>query len=66
VFSFWFAYVVTRPLGASIADWVGKPASAHGLGWGAGHMSLLLTAIIAVLVTYLALTRRDVQLAEAA
>jgi len=66
VFSFWFAYVVTRPLGASIADWVGKPVAAHGLGWGAGHMSLLLTAIIAALVTYLALTRRDVQLAQAA
>ena len=36
VFAFWFAYVVTRPLGASFADWMGKPASPAGSGWGRG------------------------------
>jgi len=61
VFSFWFAYVLTRPLGASIADWFGKPKSAGGLGVGAGTMSLLLTLLIACVVAYLAVTRKDVQ-----
>ena len=34
IFCFWFAYVATRPLGASFADWMGKPKSAGGLGPG--------------------------------
>ena len=61
VFAFWFAYVVTRPLGASCADWMGKPVSLGGLGWGQGRVSLVLTSIIACLVAYLAVTRKDVQ-----
>jgi uncharacterized membrane-anchored protein len=61
IFSFWFAYVATRPLGASVADWLGKPRSVGGLGWGDGHVSLALTIIIACLVAYLAITRKDVQ-----
>ena len=32
VLAFWFAYVMTRPLGASFADWMGKPTSAPA-GW---------------------------------
>ena len=61
IFSFWFAYVLTRPLGASIADYFGKPKSAGGLGVGAGTMSVLLTLVIAGFVAYLAVTRKDVQ-----
>jgi uncharacterized membrane-anchored protein len=61
ILTFWFAYVVTRPLGASVADWMGKPRTSSGLGWGAGHVSLAITIIIAALVAYLAVTRRDVQ-----
>jgi uncharacterized membrane-anchored protein len=61
VFSFWFAYVVTRPLGASFADWMGKPQSLGGLGWGNGAVALGLTFIIFCLVAYLAVTRVDVQ-----
>jgi uncharacterized membrane-anchored protein len=61
VFSFWFAYVATRPLGASFADWTGKPRSVGGLGWGDGHVAIALTAAIFCLVAYLAITRRDVQ-----
>jgi uncharacterized membrane-anchored protein len=61
VFAFWFAYVVTRPLGASCADGMGKPVSLGGLGWGQGRVSLVLTSIIACLVAYLAVTRKDVQ-----
>jgi uncharacterized membrane-anchored protein len=61
ILSFWFAYVVTRPLGASFADWVGKPVSLGGLGWGDGRVSLILTIMIACLVAFLATTRKDVQ-----
>ena len=61
VFSFWFAYVVTRPLGASFADWMGKPQSLGGLGWGNGAVALGLTFLIFCLVAYLAVTRVDVQ-----
>ena len=65
IFCFWFAYVITRPLGASFADWVGKPISVSGLGWGAGNVSLVLTAVIACFVAYLAITRKDMQRANA-
>jgi len=61
VFSFWFAYVATRPLGASFADWMSKPQSVGGLGWGDGRVTLALTMLIFCLVAYLAITRRDVQ-----
>lgn len=50
-FAFWFAYVVTRPLGASFADWTGKPYLG-GLGLGDGRIALVLTLLIAVLVVY--------------
>jgi uncharacterized membrane-anchored protein len=61
ILCFWAAYVVTRPLGASFADWMGKPASVGGRGLGAGWVALVLTAVIACLVAYLAITRSDVQ-----
>ena len=61
VFSFWCAYVLTRPLGASFADWIGKPGSVGGLGWGDGRVALVLTAVIFVMVAFLATTKRDVQ-----
>jgi uncharacterized membrane-anchored protein len=48
-------------MGASFADWVGKPVKVGGLGWGDGRVALGLTIIIACFVTYLAITRRDVQ-----
>jgi len=66
IFCFWFAYVITRPLGASFADWVGKPVSLSGLGVGDGNVALALTIVIACLVAFLAITRKDVQRAAAA
>lgn len=64
--AFWTAYVLTRPLGASFADWFGKPHSfGGGLGDGDGTVSLVLLAVIVVLVAVLAVTRRDVQRAPA-
>jgi uncharacterized membrane-anchored protein len=61
IFCFWAAYVLTRPLGASLADWMGKPISEGGAGWGSGPVSLVLTAAIVVLVAVVAVTKVDVQ-----
>jgi uncharacterized membrane-anchored protein len=59
--AFWFAYIVTRPLGASFADWFGRPRSFGGFGLGTGLISVILAVIIAVFVGYLTLTHRDVE-----
>lgn len=59
--AFWLAYIVTRPLGASFADWMGKPKSFHGLDFGDGPVSLVLTILIIGLIGYLTFTRKDVQ-----
>jgi uncharacterized membrane-anchored protein len=64
IFSFWFAYVVTRPLGASVADWLGKPTDVGGVGLGSGPVSLVLAALIAAVVVYLSITKVDVQAEE--
>jgi uncharacterized membrane-anchored protein len=64
IFAFWFAYVVTRPLGASIADGLGKPTAYGGLGFGNGHVALGLALAIFVLVACLARTHQDAQLAS--
>jgi uncharacterized membrane-anchored protein len=58
--AFWAAYVMTRPLGASIADWLGKPTAEGGVGVGAGTTSLALAAAIAVLVAAISRPSRDV------
>ena len=50
VAAFWFAYIATRPLGASFADWMGVPAARGGLDWGTGSVSLVLAILIAVMV----------------
>ena len=59
IFAFWFAYVLTRPLGASFADWTGKARNAKGLGYGDGPVSFVLAAVIVVLVGYLTVTGKD-------
>lgn len=64
VFCFWAAYVITRPLGASIADGLAKPRSVGGLGLGDGPVALALLALIVLMVAYLAVTKADVQRAH--
>ncbi|MBX6765393.1 MAG: hypothetical protein IRY88_17250 [Rubrobacteraceae bacterium] len=59
IFAFWFAYVLTRPLGASFSDWMGKPPSWSGLGWGTGPVSVGLALLFIGFVGYLARTKRD-------
>ena len=61
--AFWFAYIMTRPLGASFADWFGKPYLG-GLGLGDTTISLVLTILIVGFVGYLAVTRKDVKSEE--
>ncbi len=61
ILAFWSAYVLTRPLGASFADWAGKPKSLGGLALGDGRVSLVLAIVIVGLVGYLSVTRLDVQ-----
>lgn len=57
-FVFWFAYIMTRPVGASFSDWISASHSRNGLGLGEGPVSLVLTIIIVILVGYLTFTRR--------
>ena len=60
VFSFWFAYIMTRPLGASFADWMGKPQTGGGLGWGDGAVVVILGFMLIVLVGYEAISQKDI------
>nr|WP_318639501.1 hypothetical protein [Mycolicibacterium mucogenicum] len=60
VLSFWLAYILTRPLGANLGDWLASPRSAHGLGLGYGLTSGIFLAAIAAAVGYLTWTRIDV------
>jgi uncharacterized membrane-anchored protein len=64
--AFWFAYIVTRPFGASFADWMGVNRTRGGLDWGTGPVSLVLGALILVLVGVLAVTKMDVDSSSAA
>jgi uncharacterized membrane-anchored protein len=59
IVAFWFAYIMTRPLGASFADWTGKSRHAGGLGYGDGPVAGVLTIFIVVLVVYLSVTGAD-------
>jgi uncharacterized membrane-anchored protein len=61
ILAFWFAYVITRPLGASFTDWFSKPVSATGLGLGNGAVSLLALAVFIPIVTWVTISRIDVQ-----
>ena len=64
VVAFWCAYVVTRPLGASFADYISKPPGLSGIGFGDGPTALVFTIAVAVLVLYLAIMRPDIQQPE--
>lgn len=57
--AFWAAYVITRPLGASVADWLGKTALG-GLGIGDAVVAVVFAVCIVVLVAYLTMSRIDV------
>lgn len=57
--AFWAAYVLTRPLGASIGDYLSQPVRDGGLGLGTVTTSVIFLAAILALVGYLTVSRRD-------
>jgi uncharacterized membrane-anchored protein len=59
VLAFWIAYILTRPFGASIGDYLSQARSDGGLGLGTVVTSVLFLVTILVLVGYLAITRTD-------
>ena len=59
ILAFWAAYVMTRPLGASFADWTGKDRKLGGIGWGDGPVAFVLAALIVAGVAYLTVTGSD-------
>jgi uncharacterized membrane-anchored protein len=66
ILTFWTAYVLTRPFGASFADWAGKSRGSSGLGLGTGEIAVILTVLIAALVGYMWISdRRVVRVAAA-
>ena len=60
VLAFWLAYVLTRPMGANLGDYLGRPASDGGLGVGLLGTSVLFLLAISAIVLYLTRTRIDV------
>lgn len=61
VVTFWAAYIVTRPFGASFADWFGRTKDLGGIGFGTGRTSIVFTILIIILVCYLAFTHKDIK-----
>jgi uncharacterized membrane-anchored protein len=64
VASFWIAYILTRPLGASLGDYLSQPGSGGGLGLGATSTSMLFLSIIVILVFYLTALQKKVMLKD--
>ncbi len=64
VLAFWIAYILTRPLGASIGDYMSQPRDAGGLNLGTIDTSAIFLAAILGFVIFLAVTKKDSALAE--
>jgi uncharacterized membrane-anchored protein len=60
ILTFWLAYILTRPLGASVADWMAVPHTLGGLDLGRGSVSVIMTIPIFALVAYMSMSRKDV------
>lgn len=59
--AFWMSYVVTRPLGASFADYISKPKNLSGINFGDGQTAIVFAVAVFVLVIYLTVVRPDIQ-----
>jgi uncharacterized membrane-anchored protein len=59
--AFWMSYIVTRPLGASYADYISKARDLSGINFGDGPTALIFAVAVFVLVWYLAVARPDIQ-----
>jgi uncharacterized membrane-anchored protein len=64
VLAFWIAYILTRPLGASIGDYMSQPSADGGLALGTVGTSLIFLATILGLVVYLSVTKKDAPVIE--
>ncbi len=60
VLSFWIIYIMTRPLGASLGDYLSQSREHGGLGLGVTITSLIFVIGILAIVAYLSITKRDV------
>ncbi len=61
ILAFWISYTLTRPLGASFADYFGVSHNFGGLGFGRATVAITLTIFIIILVIYVSKTKKDVQ-----
>jgi uncharacterized membrane-anchored protein len=59
IVAFWAAYITTRPLGASFADWLAVEKSRGGLGFGTGPVTLVFSVVILVFVAWISWKGRD-------
>jgi len=59
VLCFWIAYILTRPLGANIGDYLASPKADGGLDFGTFGTSIVFLAAILLVVAYLSVTERD-------
>src|SRR5580765_8368555 len=57
--AFWIAYILTRPLGASLGDYLSQPRADGGLGLGTTVTSALFLSAILLVVVYLSITKKD-------
>ena len=62
VLTFWLAYVLTRPLGASIGDLLSQPVKNGGLGFGTVGTTIAFTTTIAILIVYSSIKQKPPQL----
>jgi uncharacterized membrane-anchored protein len=59
VLTFWAAYILTRPIGASFADFFGMPRDVSGMGFGHGPVTLVTLVLVLASVVYVARTGID-------
>ncbi len=58
VAAFWTAYILTRPMGASFADWFDKPIPTSGLGYGSPAVAMALTAAVGAAILFICVRQR--------
>jgi uncharacterized membrane-anchored protein len=56
---FWISYILTRPFGASFADWFGGPPGRGGLALGMANVAIVMTVLIVAVVAWFAITKVD-------
>ncbi len=64
ILAFWMAYILSRPLGASLGDYLLQKPADGGLGLGTGATTFTFLAIIVGLVAYLSISKADLMVAE--